>query len=434
MSKNALKTDLYEVAMAAAYVLNGMADRVGVCEAFVRRLPLGRKYLVAAGHHMIWKWLDEDLRFGDDDIHYFSQVPALEKAFQNQKVREAFKAFEPNAIVRSVPEGSLIFPNEPIFQVVGSLFELTLIETYLLSAMNYSTTIATKAARIVHAAKGVPVIELGSRRTHPDAAVDAAYLAVKAGCKATSNLLAGRGSSFREHVPVTGTMAHMWVMANAHEDVAFSKYLTCFPDTTLLIDTYDVTGGAVAAISAAFRANKGRLSAVRIDSGDLVENSIQVRKILNAAGFTDTKIVVSGDLNEDRIGTLIAAKAPIDGFGVGTDLVTSPDAPTIGGVYKLVAIKTGDRFDGVSKKSAGGKETIAWEKQIYRSKAKDRHDWVGRRDGVLDNAPGYTQLLVQDSESQWDDLHHEINTLIDPYNGEYPVYIHEDLRMPEVSE
>lgn len=382
----ALQTDLYELTMAAAYFREGWQGRRAICEAFVRRLPRGRRYLIAAGLERVLSYL-ETLRFDDDELDYLASTPALHEAFRMPGFRDYLRGLRFTGDVWAVPEGTAIFAGEPMIRVEAPLVEAQLVETFLLSAINHATSVASKAARIVLAAGDAAVIEFGGRRTHPEAAVDAARAAYLAGCVGTSNLEAGR----RFGIPVFGTAAHMFTMAHPSELEAFRAYVATFPRTsTLLIDTYDTLEGARNAAKAAGPALRG----VRLDSGDLLRLSREVRAILDEAGLQETRIVASGDLNETLIGRLRAERAPIDTYGVGTELVVSKDAPALGGVYKLVAIERDGRMEP-SAKFSEGKVTWPGAKQIFRLMAGG--EMVGDELGLAHEAPppGSAPLLVQ---------------------------------------
>jgi nicotinate phosphoribosyltransferase len=260
--------------------------------------------------------------------------------------------------VWAVREGDVVFAREPILRVTAPAVEAQLVETALLAIVTFQTTIASKGARVVLAARDRQVVEFGSRRAHgPDAARDAARAAYLAGCVGTSNVEAGACFG----IPVSGTMAHSWVMTFADEMTAFRAYMDLFgPESTLLIDTYDTVRAAEAMVEAGLRPGS-----VRLDSGDLDALSRRVRAILDSGGLTATRIIVSGDLDEYRIARLVQDGAPIDAFGVGTSLSTSRDEPALGGVYKLVAIER----DGMTRpvmKLSSGKATLPGIKQVWR--------------------------------------------------------------------
>jgi nicotinate phosphoribosyltransferase len=385
---DALRTDLYQLTMAAGYFHRGMTEATATCEMFVRRLPHKRRYLLAMGLERLLGYL-EHLRFGDDEIAYLGTVPALRDAMTPAFV-EFLRRLRFTGDVWAVPEGTVVFANEPMVRVRAPIVEAQIVETFLLSALNHATLVASKAARILFAAGSADVIEFGTRRTHPDAAVDAARAAYAAGFVGTSNVEAG----MRFGVPVMGTAAHMWTMAHPSEEAAFEGYVATFPSASiLLVDTYDTLRGAARAATVA----REKLKGVRLDSGDLLALSRGVRRILDDHGCRDAKIVASGDLNEHRIAELRASNAPIDVYGVGTDLVTSIDAPALGGVYKLVELERGGRAEPVAKFSEG-KATLPGAHQVYRwhdAEGFVAHDVIALLDDrPEDLGPGQAQPLL----------------------------------------
>jgi nicotinate phosphoribosyltransferase len=355
MMTTPLATDLYQLTMMAGYQHAGITGR-STFELFVRNLPAGRAFLVTAGLEQALDLL-ESLRFTADEIRYLRTVPALAAA-PDAFFDDLLPSFRFTGDVWAVAEGEVVFPHEPLLRVTGPALQAQLVETALLATVTFQTSIASKAARILAAAEGRPVIEFGSRRAHGlDAALHAARAAYVAGCAATSNVEAG----YRYGIPVSGTMAHSWVMSFAHEIDAMRAYLDLFGErTTVLIDTYDTVAAAHAIVRAGLRPGS-----VRLDSGDLVALSREVRRVLNEGGLVETRIIVSGDLDEHRIAQLLADAAPIDAFGVGTALSTSNDAPALGGVYKLVEIERDDAMAPVLKLSAG-KRTLPGSKQVWR--------------------------------------------------------------------
>jgi nicotinate phosphoribosyltransferase len=358
---DALRTDLYQLTMAAGYFHRGMTDHVATCEMFVRRIPRAPRYLVAMGCERVLRYLEE-LRFSPEQIDFLTSVPALRDAM-TPAFREYLGRFRFSGDVWAMPEGTIAFANEPLFRITAPVIEAQLVETFLLSAVNHATMVASKAARVVRAASPAAVVEFGSRRTHPEAAVDAARAACAAGCAGTSNVEAG----MRFGLKITGTAAHMWTMAHASEEAAFEGYVAVFPNASiLLIDTYDTIRGA----ERAARIAKEKLQGVRLDSGDLLELSRGVRKVLDEHGCRSAKIVASGDLNEYKIAALRKENAPIDLYGVGTDLVTSLDAPALGGVYKLVELSRGEERTSIAKFSEG-KGTLPGPHQVWRFQQAD---------------------------------------------------------------
>jgi nicotinate phosphoribosyltransferase len=357
---SALLTDFYEIVMAAAYFESGQFHRVGLFEMFTRKLPRNRKYLIAAGLEQVIQYL-LNFRFKPEHITFLKSQKVLSHISDN--FFEHLLTLRFTGDVWAVPEGTIVFPNEPIIRVEAPLIEAQIIETYLLSVMNFQTLIASKASRIVHAAAGRPVIEYGSRRAHgPSASVLAARASFIGGCQATSNTLA----AYKMNIPVSGTMAHSFIMNFDTEEEGLLAFSQVFPSSTLLIDTYDPVN-AVAKI----KSMGIDVAAVRIDSGDILIISKAVRKLLDDAGYTSTKIMASGDLNESKIYELLSKSAPIYFFGVGTELSTSRDDPALDGSYKLVAVKI--RSSGKKKyqllyrqKLSTGKHTYPGPKQVFR--------------------------------------------------------------------
>lgn len=299
----------------------------------------------------------QDLRFTEEEIEYLCGLPALRDAM-TKPFCDFLRNLRFRGEVHAVPEGTVVFANEPLVRISAPIVEAQLVETYLLSAINHATMIASKAARVVHAAADAGVIEFGTRRTHPDAAVTAARSAYAAGFVGTSNVHAGKQFG----IPVMGTAAHIWTMAHASEEEAFANYVETFPNAAiLLIDTYDTLRGA----ERAARIARDKLKGVRLDSGDLLGLSKAVRTILDAEGCSNAKIVASGDLNEYKISGLRNAGAPIDLYGVGTDLVASLDSPSLGGVYKLVEIEQGGKLLPICKFSEN-KATFPGPHQVFR--------------------------------------------------------------------
>jgi nicotinate phosphoribosyltransferase len=354
--------------MAAGYFEHGM-DFHATFELFVRSLPADRSYLVAAGIDDALDYL-ENLKFADDDIRHLRSLPAFRTVPGD--FFDYLRNFRFSGDVTGVPEGAIVFAEEPILQVTAPVAEAQIVETYLLSVVNFETLVASKASRVVRAAAGRTVLEFGTRRAQgPEAGLRAARAAYLGGCHATSNVEAG----FRYGVPVAGTAAHSWTQAFPTERESFEALLEVFPETgVLLIDTYDDLAGAETA------ASLGRkISGVRLDSGDLLHKSREVRSILDARGLKDVKIIASGDLNEYRIEKLVEAGAPIDSFGVGTDLATSRDVPALSVVYKLVET---ERDGQVEYKAKFSEEKVycPGRKQVFRfmRDGKCHHDVLAR--------------------------------------------------------
>jgi nicotinate phosphoribosyltransferase len=320
---SALLTDHYELTMLSAALQDGTADRHCVFEVFARRLPTGRRYGVVAGTGRLVE-LIQDFRFHDAELDYLREQHVVDDA-----TARWLAGFEFHGDVCGYPEGELFFPGSPILTVAGTFAECVILETVILSVLNHDCAIAAAAARMVTAARGRPVIEMGSRRTHEQAAVAAARAAYLAGFAATSNLEAGR----RYGIPTTGTAAHAFTLLHDDENTAFASQIAALgKQTTLLVDTYDISEGIRTAIAVA----GPELRAIRLDSGDLSVLAAQSRELLDSLGATETKIVVSGDLDEYSIAALAAE--PVDSYGAGTAVVSGSGAPTAGLVYKLVEV------------------------------------------------------------------------------------------------
>jgi len=349
-----LLTDLYELTMAAGYLQTRFEARA-TFELFVRHLPPRRNYLVAAGLEQALEFL-ENVHFTPDEIHYLRRHPV----FRN--IRDDFfdylTKFHFTGDVWAMPEGTLVFPGEPLLRVVAPIIEGQIMETYLLATLSYQTMIASKAARVVTAAQGRQIVEFGARRAHgSQASLLAARAAAIGGALGTSNVLAGQQFGMETY----GTQAHSWVMAHEDESEAFRHFLDAFPEhSVLLLDTYDVRA-AVKKIIAMGRKPAG----VRLDSGDLAKDSRWVRQQLDRAGWKDVKIFASGDLDENKIAALLAKHAAIDSFGVGTALATPGDAPHLNLIYKLVEVERGGKVREAAKLSLA-KVTYPGRKQVFR--------------------------------------------------------------------
>ncbi len=340
----ALLTDRYELTMVAAALADGTAARHCVFEIFARRLPDGRRYGVVAGTGRLLESISR-FRFGDHELTALAGIV-------DRSTLDWLADYRFSGDVDGYPEGELYFPGSPILTVTGTFADAVMLETLSLSILNHDSAVASAAARMVTAAAGRPIIEMGSRRTHEAAAVAAARATYLAGFSATSNLEAER----RHGIPTAGTAAHAWILLHDDELGAFESQVKALgADTTLLVDTYDIRRGIELAVHAA---GPG-LGAIRIDSGDLGELARQARDQLDRLGATGTRIVVSGDLDEYAIASLRAE--PVDSYGVGTSVVTGSGAPTAGMVYKLVEV------DGrpVAKRSAA-KESRGGRKSAVR--------------------------------------------------------------------
>ncbi len=336
-----LQTDLYQLTMAAAYWQAGTHEQESVFHLFFRRLPFKGGYAIAAGLGPALEWL-ENFRFSGPEISYLAGLTTKTGAPLFKTEFLAYLAvLKLELDIDAVPEGSVVFPHEPLIRVQGPILHAQLVETALLNIVNFQTLIATKAARICLAAGG-PVMEFGYRRAQgPDGGLSASRAAWIGGCDSTSNVLAG----MRYGIPVRGTHAHSWVMSFDDEQEAFNRYAEAMPDnSTLLVDTYDTLKGIDHAIETARRLRAGghELNGIRLDSGDLAWLSQQARAKFDAAGFPDVKVVASNDLDEHLIESLRHQGAKIDLWGVGTNLVTAADQPALGGVYKLAALRQED--------------------------------------------------------------------------------------------
>lgn len=334
-----LLTDLYQLTMACGYWKAGVCEREAVFHLTYRRPPFGGGYAIAAGIAPALAYLNR-FRFADDDVAY---LKTLTDARGGQLFPDGFLAYLRDlrftCTVDCVPEGSLVFPHEPIVRVTGPILQAQLVETALLDIINFQTLIATKAARVAQAARGAPVLEFGLRRAQGiDGGLAASRAAYIGGAAATSNVLAGKMFG----IPVRGTHAHSWVMFHGDELAAFRAYADAMPgNCTFLVDTYDTLTGVANAITVGkeLRAKGYELAGIRLDSGDLAHLSAEARRMLDEAGFPNARVVASNDLDEVLIGSLFEQGAKIDTFGVGTRLVTAFDQPALGGVYKLGACR-----------------------------------------------------------------------------------------------
>jgi nicotinate phosphoribosyltransferase len=357
---NGLLTDLYELTMAAGYFEAGKTEEVATFEMTVRRLPARRNYVVAAGIPQVVDYL-LNLSFTAEEIEYLRGLAQFRNA--SPAFFDCLRQLRFTGDLFAVPEGTPLFAGEPLLTIRAPIVEAQIPETYVLSAVAFPTLVASKAARCVEVAGGRPVVEFGTRRAHtPEAGVLGARAAYIGGCAGTSNALAG----FRYGIPVMGTAAHSWVMAFAGEAEAFRQLQRVLGESAIqIVDTYDTLEGARRA------AQTGRpLWGVRLDSGDLPALSRQVRAILDQAGVSDAKIMASGDLDEYRIRDLVNADAPIDVFGVGTELATSADAPALSAAYKMVELD----IHGIKRftaKFSEDKISFPGAKQIFRDVARD---------------------------------------------------------------
>ncbi len=358
-----MMTDFYQLTMMQGYLDNGMADNIAVFDMFFRKRDDGQiTYAVMAGVEQLCEYI-ENLHFTSEDIEYLRSQNVFNEAFLDRLSNLKF-----TGELYAVPEGTPVFPGEPLVRVRAPLFEAQLIETALLNIINHQTLIATKASRVVYAAKGGTVLEFGLRRAQgPDAGNYGARAAIIGGCRATSNVLVG--SMF--DVPVSGTHAHSWVMSFPDELSAFRAYAKTFPNACLLlVDTYDTLKSGVPNAITVFkelRAAGHEPLGIRLDSGDLAYLSIEARKMLDEAGFPNAKICASSDLDENVIQDLLTQGARIDTWGVGTRMITSDACPALGGVYKLVAeYVDGQIVPKIKKSENPAKVTNPGIKKVFR--------------------------------------------------------------------
>jgi nicotinate phosphoribosyltransferase len=335
----ALLTDLYQLTMSYGYWKQGRTDQEAVFHLFFRKPPFGGGYTMACGLEYVVDFL-ESLRFGDDDVAYLATLEGNDgRALFDPAFLDYLRGLEFPMDVDAMPEGTAVFPQQPLVRVKGPILQCQLLETPLLNMINFQTLIATKAARICQAARHEPVLEFGLRRAQGiDGALAASRAAFIGGCASTSNVLAGKLFG----IPVKGTHAHSWVMSFENELEAFDAYARAMPNNCVfLVDTYDTLDGVRNAVEVGrrLRARGHEMVGIRLDSGDLAYLSLEARKILDDAGFPKAVIVASNDLDENIIADLKAQGAAIAVWGVGTKLVTSYDQPALGGVYKLAAVR-----------------------------------------------------------------------------------------------
>ncbi len=351
----ALFTDLYELTMADSYLRHGM-NQQATFDLFIRHFPRNRAFFLNVGLEQVVHYL-LNMHFTEEAIAYLRSLGRFSEEFLTY-----LQDFRFTGDLWAMPEGTIFFPNEPVLRVTAPRIEAQIVETFLLNTLNANVMYASKAARVVIAAQGRGVADFSPRRDHgTDAAMKVARASYIAGCVGTSNVLAGQVYG----IPVIGTMAHSYIMSFPTELDAFRAYAQDYPDNAvLLIDTYDTLQGARHAVIIAreMQARGHKLRGVRLDSGDLVRLSRQVRAILDEAGFPDVLIFLSGDLNEYRIRDLLEAGAAADAFGVGTQMGTSADAPYVNGVYKIVEDEL-----GLKVKLSTGKVTLPGRKQVYRA-------------------------------------------------------------------
>ena len=361
-----LLTDLYELTMMQGYFYNSGMNETVIFDAFYRNNPEDGGYSICAGLEQVIDYV-KNLHFDEDEIAYLRSIGIFQEEFLNY-----LKDFRFTGDIYAIPEGSVIFPREPLIKVIAPIMQAQLLETAVLNIINHQSLIATKTSRIVQAARGDGIMEFGCRRAQgPDAGIYGARAAMIAGCVGTSNVLTGK----MFHVPVSGTHAHSWIMSFPDELTAFRAYAKMYPDACiLLIDTYDTLGSGLPNAIKGFKEMraagiKSKKYGIRMDSGDLAYLSKKVKAALDAEGFTDAVISASNDLDEYLINSLKEQGATINSWGVGTNLITSKDCPSFGGVYKLAAIK--DRESGkfvpkIKISENAEKITNPGDKTIYR--------------------------------------------------------------------
>jgi nicotinate phosphoribosyltransferase len=368
LSRSGLLVDLYQLTMGESYLAEGVADREATFSLFFRTLPAGWGYALAAGLEDALRYLRE-VRFGDEDLAFLDGTGLFSDAFLERLAGYRFAGR-----VRALPEGTPVFPREPLLELTGPLLEAQIAETMVLNQVHLQTLIASKAARSVQAARGRRLVDFALRRTHGgEAGLKVSRASFLAGFDATSNVLAGRAYG----IPIAGTMAHSYIEAVGDELEAFRAFARAYPDAaTLLVDTYDTLEGTRRAVVVARELGESghRLGGIRLDSGDLVDLSRGAREILDAAGLEDVLIFASGGLDEHELTRLLEAGASVDGFGIGTAMGVSADAPYLDMVYKLVEL------DGRPVlKLSEGKATLPGRKQVWRVRydGSARHDVLG---------------------------------------------------------
>lgn len=367
-----LLTDLYEITMMQAYFKNNNKNKMAIFDVFYRKNPMDGGYAISAGLEQVIEYIN-NLHFTEDDINYLASLKIFEDDFLDY-----LKNFKFTGDIYAIPEGSVMFPREPMLKVIAPIMEAQFIETAILNILNHQSLIATKAARICYAAEGDGIMEFGLRRAQgPDAGIYGARAAVIGGCAGTSNVLTGQMFD----VPVMGTHAHSWIMSFDDEYTAFYTYAKLYPMAcALLVDTYDTLNSGVPNAIKVFKQIKKegielKNYGIRLDSGDLAYLSKKARKMLDDAGFKDATITASNDLDEFLIASLKMQGAEITNWGVGTNLITSKDCPSFGGVYKLAAImEDGENFTPKIKLSDNSEKiTNPGNKKIYRIYEKENN-------------------------------------------------------------
>lgn len=383
--------DFYELTMAAGYLEEGYEDKISVFDMFFRRVPDGGGFAIMAGLEQFIETIDH-LKFTEEDLAYLRGLGVFSGRFLDY-----LRDFQFHCNVWAIEEGTPIFPGEPIVTVEGPAIECQLIETLLLVTFNHQSLICTKANRIVRAAAGRPVMEFGARRAQGyDAAVLGTRAAYIAGCSSTSCVMASRDYG----IPASGTMAHSWVQMFPSEYESFKKYAELYPDNcVLLVDTYSVTKSgvpnAIRVFDEVLKPLGKRPKGIRIDSGDIAYLSKKARKMLDAAGYPDCTICASNSLDEYLVRDLLLQNAKVDSFGIGENLITAKSDPVFGGVYKLAAIKEGDKYIPKIKVSESiEKLTTPYLKKVWRifddETGKAMADYIAIYDEPVDTSEGIT--------------------------------------------
>ncbi len=396
-----LLTDLYELTMMQGYFKNKGQNETVIFDAFYRSNPCGSGYSIACGLEQVIEYI-KNLHFSTDDIDYLKSLNIFDRDFLDY-----LRGFHFTGDIYAIPEGTVVFPREPLVKVIAPIMEAQLIETAILNIINHQSLIATKAARVCYAAKGDGIMEFGLRRAQgPDAGLYGARAAMIAGCIGTSNVLAGRLFD----VPVKGTHAHSWIMSFPDEYTAFKTYADMYPQACiLLVDTYDtLKSGVPNAIRVFTEMREAGIPlsfyGIRLDSGDLAYLSKKARKMLDAAGFPDAVISASNDLDEYLIETLKAQGATITSWGVGTNLITAKDNPSFGGVYKLAAIMgpDGNFIPKIKLSENSEKVTNPGDKIIYRVYEKENHKIIADLICLSDETYNEAEdLLLFDPVEPW---------------------------------
>ena len=397
-NKLQLVADFYEFTMSNGYFLKNMNDKLSYFDVFFRRVPDKGGYVIVAGLEQVIDYI-KNLRFTDDDINYLRKQNKFSEEYLTY-----LKNFKFTGDIWAIPEGTVVFPNEPLLTVRAPMIEAQILETMLLLTINHQSLIATKTSRIVNAAKGIPVMEFGARRAHGiDAAVSGARAAIIGGAVGTSCTLSAK----EFNIPASGTMAHSWIQSFDSEYEAFKAYAEIYPnDCTLLIDTYStIESGlpnAIKVFNEVLKPQGIRPQAVRLDSGDLAYLSKKVRKILDENGYPDCKICATNSLDEHLISSLLEQEAKIDSFGVGENLITAKSEPVFGGVYKLVATeKDGVITPKIKVSEAAIKVTNPSFKKVYRFYDKDTKKALADVITLHDEVIPEDNYMIFDPQNPW---------------------------------